>query len=76
MGRDLRKMLAEGKGDGGDILQKLLNPKTVAHLSERMAYGMLHVPGRPDKVPDSSNRGQAGKPLRQGGKTKKAKPRS
>ncbi len=63
MGKDLREMLAEGKGDGGDILRKLLKlPKTVARLSEHMACGMLHVPGRPDKVPDSSNRGRAGKP--------------
>ncbi len=78
MGGDLREMLAEGKGNGGDILQKLLKlPKIVAPLLERMACGMIHNPGKPDKVPDSSNRGQAGKPLAQeGGKTKKAKPRS
>ncbi len=64
MGRDSREMLAEGKGNGGDILRKLLKlPKTVAHLPERMACRMLHVPGRPDKVTNSSNRGRSGKPL-------------
>jgi hypothetical protein len=58
IGRDLREMLAEGKSNGGDILQKLLKlPETVARLLERMACRMLHVPGRPDKVPDNSNRG-------------------
>jgi hypothetical protein len=47
MGRDLWAVLAAGESDGRDILQKLLKlPGLVAPMSEHMACGVLHVPGR------------------------------
>jgi hypothetical protein len=52
MGRDLREVLLKGEGDGRDILRKLLKlPRLVAPMSERMACGVLHVPGRSPEVP-------------------------
>jgi len=72
MGRDLHEVLAEGKGDGGDILRKLLNlPRIVAPMSEHMACGVLHVPGRSTEVPHDVHRGRNGKSMAQrGGKAK------
>ena len=68
MGRDLREVLLKGEGDGGDILRKLLQlPRLVAPMSERMACGVLHVPGRAAEVPHNSHRGRVGKPVAQGG---------
>ncbi len=54
MGRDLRRMLKAGEGDGGDILRKLLGlSKRIATLPQHVARGVLHVPGI-DEVPDAS----------------------
>ena len=76
MGRDLREVLTEGKGDGGDILRKLLNlPGIVAPMSEHMACGVLHVPGRSTEVPHDVHRRRNGKPVAQrGGKAKEVGP--
>jgi len=58
MGRDLREVLLKGEGDGGDILRKLLKlPGLVALMSECMACGVLHVPGRSTEVPHGIHRG-------------------
>ena len=60
MGGDLREMLAEGKGNGGDILQKLLKlPGLMASMPEHMACRVLHLPGRIPAVPNGSHRGLA-----------------
>ncbi len=60
MGRDLRKLLAEGEKDGGDILRKLLKlPGLVASMSECMACGLLHVSGRAANLSNNSHRRQA-----------------
>ncbi len=77
MAKDWHEVLSTGEGDGGDILRKLLKlPQTVACLSERMACGMLHVPGRLSDVPIGGNRGRAGKPVAQrGGKAEEAESR-
>jgi len=74
MGRDLREVLTEGKSDVGDILQKLLNlPRIVAPMSEHMACGVLHVPGRSTEVPHDVHRGRNGKSVaHRGGKAKEA----
>jgi hypothetical protein len=54
MGRDLRRMLKAGEGDGGDILRKLLGlSKRIATLPQHVARGVLHVPGI-DEVPNAS----------------------
>jgi hypothetical protein len=61
IGRDLREELLKGECDGGDALRKLLKlPRTVPPMSERVACGVLHVPGRPAEVPRGSNRGRVG----------------
>jgi hypothetical protein len=61
-------MLAAGQGDGRDIFWKLLKlPQTVAHLSERMACGVLHILRRASNIPNNSYRGQVRKPLAQKG---------
>jgi hypothetical protein len=68
MARDLHEMLAVGQGDGREILQELLKLlQTVAHLSERMACGVLHVLGRVSDIPNDSHRGRVRKPLAQRG---------
>jgi hypothetical protein len=55
MGRDLRRVLKTGEGDGGDILRKLLGlSKRIATLRQHLACGVLHVP-RIDKVSDASH---------------------
>ena len=55
MGRDLRRVLKAGEGDGGDILRKLLNlPKRIATLPQHVACGVLHVP-RINEVPDAGH---------------------
>ena len=57
MGRDLRRVLKTGEGDGGDILRKLLSlPKRIATLPQHVACGVLHVP-RIDEVPNASHSG-------------------
>ncbi len=44
MGRDLRKVLAGGEKDGGDILRELIRLLgLMASMSECMACGVLHV---------------------------------
>ena len=69
MERDLRKVLSTGQGDGGSILRQLLRvPKRVANLSERMARGVLQMPGD-RKVSDESNGRHVRKHLIQTGKT-------
>ena len=46
LGRDLRRMLAAGSGDEGHVLRKLWRlPRRLAALPERMARGVLHLPG-------------------------------
>jgi hypothetical protein len=78
MGRDLREVLAAGETNGRDILQKILKLLgLVAPMLERMACGMLHVPGRAPSIPNVVNQGQARKPMAQGrGKTSKVGSRS
>ncbi len=57
MGRDLRRVLEDSEGDGGDILWKLLGLlKWIAPLPQHVACGMLHVP-RADEVPDAPRGG-------------------
>jgi len=56
MGRDLWAVLAMGEADGGDILRKLPKlPGLVAPMSERVACGVLHIPGRASDIPDGGN---------------------
>ena len=46
LGGQLREVLSSGRGDGGDILRKLLAlPGRLAAVSDGVARGMLHVPG-------------------------------
>ena len=46
MARDLQEMLSAGKGDGGDILRKLLRVQgRVNAVSEHVARGVLRMPG-------------------------------
>lgn len=59
MGRELREVLAAGGSDGGHILRKLcLLPRRLASVSESVARGMLHMPGR-GSVPDGEDRGRS-----------------
>jgi hypothetical protein len=78
LARDSREVLSTSQADGRDILRKLLKlPQTVAHLSERMACGVLHIPGQATDLPNGSHRGQVRQPMAQrGGKAEEAKPRS
>jgi hypothetical protein len=67
MRRDLHEVLAAGETNGRDILRKLLKlPGLVAPMSERMACGVLHVPGAAPSIPNVVNQGQARKPMAQG----------
>ena len=71
MGRNLREVLTTGQGDGGDILRKLLTlPGLVASLPERMACGVLHLPGDIPPLPNGRNRGQTQEPFAQRGRAK------
>jgi hypothetical protein len=64
MGRNLREVLAEGQGDGGDTLRKLLKlPRLVASMPEHMACGVLHHPGRTSSFPDGCHRGRTRQPV-------------
>jgi hypothetical protein len=64
MGKNLREMLAEGQGDGGDILRKLLKLlRFVASMPEHMACGVLHFPGRTSSFPDGCYRGRTRQPV-------------
>ena len=57
MERQLRQVLASGKGDGGDILHKLLQTsRKLASVSESMANGMLRMPGS-GKIPGDEDSG-------------------
>jgi hypothetical protein len=63
MGRDLRRVLEAGEGDGEDILRKLFGLlKRIAPLLQHVACGVLHVP-RANKIPDAPRRGRGGKPM-------------
>ena len=55
MERELRRVLSTGEADGGHILRKLLRiPKRASSVSERVARGMLHLPGK-GEVPDGGS---------------------
>jgi hypothetical protein len=76
-GRELREVLAAGETDGRDILRTLLKLLgVVAPMSERMACGMLHVPGAAPSIPNVVNQRQLRKSMAQGrGKTNKVRAR-
>ena len=57
MERQLRQVLASGKGDEGDILRKLLQTsRKLASVSENMAHRMLCMPG-PGEIPGDEDSG-------------------
>ena len=56
----LRGVLSTGEGDGGDVLRELLRtPGRVRGLSQRMASGVLQMPGNRE-VPNGKGGGCAG----------------
>jgi hypothetical protein len=55
--RQLRQALSAGKGDGGDILRKLLRTsRKLTSVLEGVARRMLRLPG-PGKVPSNEDSG-------------------
>jgi hypothetical protein len=55
--RQLRQMLASGKGDGGDILRKLLRTsRKLGSVSEGLARRVLRMSG-PGEVPNNEDSG-------------------
>jgi hypothetical protein len=74
---DLHEVLTASETDLRDILRKLLKLSgLVASMSERMACGVLHVPGAAPSIPNVGNQGQARKSMAQGrGKTNKVRAR-
>ncbi len=68
-GRDLRKVLLTGEGNGGDLLRKLVKlPGLMAPMLECMACGVLHVPWATSNISDGDDQGRNGKSVAQGGR--------
>ncbi len=66
MGRDLWRVFETGEGEARNILQKLLQlPRWLATLPQRVACGVLHLPGD-NQILNAGNPGRGGKHLAQG----------
>ena len=67
LARDLREVFASGEGDGRDILRKLLRvPGRIQSVSQRVARGVLHLPGT-GTVPNGKALRRAGERMVQTG---------